>query len=219
MLVSNQLANKFLQTIQIIIKMRTKFNTIAILLVVSISTSTGFVFAQEKVSNDKTTISLETDPSTFMFGGYALHLRIKPANSQHLVVGLGTYAMDMPDFFIGKENSNNGWNVRINSALSVFGEYYFTEANNKWFAGLQLGVQNYKNTNDNVAGLETKYSNFLVMPSIGYTWTPFKFPLYIKPWLGIGYMTKISGSNELGNYKYTISPIVPFPTVHIGYTF
>lgn len=191
---------------------------VAALLVVAFSGQS--VLAQTGTTTDsKTTFSIETDPSTFAFGGFAAHIRIKPATSEHLVLGLGTYAMDMPDFFIGKSNSSDGWNVRINSALSLFGEYYFKEANSKWFAGLQLGVQNYKNTNDNVAGQQTKYSNLLVMPSIGYTWRPFSFPLYIKPWLGIGYTTKVTGSTKLGAYDYAISPVVPFPTIHIGYTF
>ena len=199
--------------------MKTNLRKIVLVFLAISSFTVSLVNAQESEVLNKTTISVETDPSTFMFGGYALHLRIKPANSQHLVVGLGAYSMDMPDFLIGKENSDNGWNVRINSALGLFGEYYFSEANSKWFAGLQLGVQNYKNTNDNLTGLETKYANLLVMPSIGYTWKPFKFPLYIKPWLGVGYITTVSGSKTLGSYNYVVAPIVPFPTVHIGYTF
>lgn len=57
-----------------------------------------------------------------------------------------------------------------------------------------------------------------MMPSGGYNWQPFKFPIYVKPWLGIGYTSKISGSNALVNLEYDISPIVPSATVHVGYT-
>lgn len=182
--------------------------------------STSLMAQSTDSSTSKASLSIETDPSTFMFNGYALHVRFKPANSQHFVIGLGAYAMDMPDFFIGKANSEDGWNVRINSAVGVFSEYYLKEANSKWFAGLQASLQNYQNTNDNVPDEVAKYSNLLIMPSIGYNWQPFsKIGLYVKPWLGIGYTTKISGTNELGSYKYNIAPIVPFPTVHIGYRF
>lgn len=172
-------------------------------------------------SQEKTTVSIETDPSTFAFKGYAAHVRIKLKNSNHFVWGAGTYALDLPSMMVNmnSENKDKGWNVRINSAYSLFGEYYFKEANKKWFVGLQTGVQNYKISNDNIHDKESNYSNLLIMPSIGYNWQPFKFPLYIKPWMGIGYTTKLSGSNKIDQSEYEISPLVPFLTVHVGYTF
>jgi hypothetical protein len=33
---------------------------------------------------------------------------------------------------------------------------------------------------------------------IGYTWLPFNFPLYIKPWVGVGYNAKIAESTLAG---------------------
>ena len=145
----------------------------------------------------------------------------QPKNSKHLLLGAGTYALDFPTFLVdmNKDNKDKGWKVRIQSAYSLFGEYYFKEANKKWFVGLQAGVQNYKNTNDSISGKKSEYSNLLIMPSIGYNWSPFKFPLYVKPWLGLGYTTKISGNNSIDNKIYTISPLVPFLTLHVGYTF
>ncbi len=201
--------------------MKTIFKTFAFAFFAVISVSNGSIQAQNSESVNKTTISLETDPSTFVFGGYAAHIRIKPANSKHLVVGAGAYAMDYPDFLVNmnSDNKDKGWKVRINSAFGFFGEYYFSEANSKWFTGLQAGVQNYKITNENILNKESKYSNLLLMPSIGYNWQPFHFPFYIKPWLGIGYTTKISGENSINTSVYKISPITPFVTVHVGYTF
>ena len=127
----------------------------------------------------------------------------------------------MPDFIVNmnSDNKDKGWNVRINDAYSLFAEYYFEEANKRWFVGLQAGVQNFKNTNDSILNAESKYSNLLIMPSIGYNWQPFNFPFYIKPWLGLGYTAKISGSNSINNLTYKISPLTPFVTLHIGYTF
>jgi hypothetical protein len=197
--------------------MTTKFKTIAIVLLSVISTTSTKLIAQEKSVENKTTFSLETDPSTFLFKGYAFHIRIKPKNYEHLITGAGVYALDMPDFLVNlnADNKDKGWSVRINSAVSLFGEYYFKEANKKWFVGLQAGVQNYKNTNDNIANKEYKYSNLLIMPSIGYNWHPFKNGLYVKPWVGLGYTTKISGDNS----TYKISSVTSFVTVHVGYTF
>lgn len=201
--------------------MKTTFKTISLAILFILGLNETKLIAQENIIENKTTFSIETDPSTFLFKGYALHIRIKPKNSEHLVVGAGTYALDMPSFLVdmNKENKNKGWNVRINSAVSLFGEYYFKEVNNKWFLGLQTGIQNYKNTNDNISNKESKYSNLLIMPSIGYNWRPFNNGFYIKPWLGLGYTTKISGDNSINALTYQISPMTNFVTVHIGYTF
>lgn len=177
--------------------------------------------AQELQSENITTYSIETDPSTFVLKGYAFHVRVKTKNAKHMVWGAGTYALDMPDIIVdlNANNKDAGWNVRINSAYSLFGEYYFKEANSKWFAGLQVGVQNYKNTNDFIPNKTSKYSNLLVMPSIGYNWQPFSFPMYLKPWMGIGYTTQLSGDNSIDEEEYNIAPLIPFLTLHIGYRF
>lgn len=184
-------------------------------------TSTNSLKAQEISTENKASLSFETDPSTFAFGGYAFHFRFKPGKSRHLVRGAGTYALDFPDFLVNMnpDNRNNDWNVRINSAYSLFGEYYFTEANRQWFLGLQTGIQNYKNSNNLIENKQSKYSNLLLMPSMGYNWQPFSFPFYLKPWAGLGYTSKISGNNSIDELTYIISPIIPFVTLHIGYTF
>ena len=196
-----------------------KMISLAILTVIGLATTE--VKAQDTATENRTTFSIETDPSTFAFKGYAFHIRLKPKNSKHLVIGAGTYALDMPNIMVdmNENNKDKGWNVRINSAYSLFGEYYFKEANAKWYVGLQAGIQNFKNTNDNIASKESKYSNVILMPSIGYNWQPFKFPMYLKPWFGVGYTSKISGSNSIDNLEYNISPLLPFVTLHVGYTF
>lgn len=181
---------------------------------------TGAVQAQESAQS-QTTFSIETDPSTFLFKGYALHIRIKPKNSQHWVVGAGAYALDMPSLMVNlnADNKDRGWNVRINSAYGLFGEYYLKEANCGWFVGLQTSIQNYKISNDNLAGASSRYHNLLLMPSVGYNWHPFRSPLYLKPWAGVGYTTKLSGENRVGDRTYHIAPLVPFVTMHVGYSF
>lgn len=200
--------------------MKVTFKKISMALLIIFSIANQSLMAQPNSTENKITFSIETDPSTFLFKGYAIHFRIKPKNSKHLLIGAGAYALDLPNVMVdlNADNKQKGWNVRINSAYSIFGEYYFKEANSKWFLGLQTGVQNYKNTNDNISNAESKYSNLLIMPSVGYTWQPFKVPFYIKPWAGLGYSTKLSGENSVDNLTYNISPLVPFLTLHVGYT-
>jgi hypothetical protein len=175
----------------------------------------------QSIDDRRTFFSIETDPSTFVLKGYALHFRVMPKSSKHLMLGAGTYALDMPDVMVdmNSENRNEGWNVRIRSAYSFFAEYYFNESATKWFAGLQGGVQNFRSTNDNFGRTEAKYRNLLVMPSLGYNWKPFQVPLYLKPWMGVGYTTKISGTNRIEGQKYDIASLIPFVTLHVGYSF
>jgi len=195
-----------------------KFKNIALILIMSISFG---LFAQEnKEKIKKTEFTIELDPATFGFSGYGIHFRVKPKNTEHLLIGIGAYAMDMPDVFvdINKKNKNKGWDVRLNQGYGLFGEHHFTEVNKKWFAGGQIGLQEYKLENKTIQGSE-KFSNLLFMTYGGYTWQPFDFNFYIKPWAGIGYNTKISGNNILENSEYDISPFLMFVTLHIGYTF
>lgn len=176
--------------------------------------------AQDVSTNNKTKFSIEIDPATFAFNGYGVHFRLHPKGCEHLLVGFGTYAMNMPDALVNfnNNNKNKGWDVRINKGYSLFGEHHFTEVNRKWFIGTQIGIQEFKIQNDNLVGSE-KFTNILAMGYFGYTIKPFKNSLYIKPWAGIGYSSKISGNNILGISEYDIAPITMFATLHIGYTF
>jgi len=168
----------------------------------------------------KAKFSLEIDPATFVFKGYSAHIRIQPKSSDHLVYGLGIYAMDMPSCFVdmNDKNADKGWKVRINKALGLFGEYHFTEVNNRFFVGGQLSAQEFLLENDGFSGNET-FTNGLIMAYGGYTVKPFSFPVYIKAWGGMGYTFKMAGENMLNNQKYDIAPISIFATVHLGYTF
>ncbi len=165
------------------------------------------------------TYSIEIDPATFGFKGYAFHLRFKPKNSEHAQLGLGVYAMDLPDVLVdlNKENKDKNWNARINKGFGLFGEYHFSEVNSKWFVGSQLAAQQFKIENKNLSGSQL-FTNGLLMGYAGYTWKVGQH-FYIKPWAGIGYTTKLSGENVLDNLTYDIDPMMVFATLHLGYTF
>jgi hypothetical protein len=175
---------------------------------------------QATAQEQKSKFSIEIDPITYVFKGYSVHLRWQPKNCDHLLLGLGTYAMDLPDAMVNfdSKNKEEGWKVRINQAYGLFAEHHFTEVNHKWFVGGQLGIQEYKIENETIAGSE-KYNNILAMGYFGYTFKPFKNNLYFKPWAGLGYTSKISGDNTIGASEYHIAPIMMFATLHVGYTF
>ncbi len=70
-----------------------------------------------------------------LFKGYSLHLRMHPVGNDHLLLGVGTYAMDMLDVMVNlnEMNKEEGWEVRLNQGYSFFTEHHFSEVNRKWF--------------------------------------------------------------------------------------
>ena len=186
----------------------------------------AFVFCllwgKQASGQQKTEIAIETDPSAFVLKGYSLHVRIKPAACEKWMLGAGTYGLDLPELLVGlnPDNRDEGWETRIRSAYSLFGEFYFKEANQRWFLGEQIGVQNFKVSNRSEGEMQTaRFSNLLLMAYFGYSWHPGKGSFYIKPWAGLGYTRKISGSTDAAGMRYDVAPIFPFITFHAGYTF
>lgn len=176
----------------------------------------------ESTQGKKHKVSVEIDPATFAFKGFGVHLRIQPKNSEHLLFGVGAYAMNMPDLLVdcNKANRDKGWGLRLNQGYGLFAEYHFSEVNKGLFAGGQAGIQEYKiELEGQESAGSSKYTNGLAMGYLGYTFAPFKHNLYIKPWAGIGYTSKIAGENHVEAVEYDIAPITMFATLHIGYTF
>ncbi len=172
-------------------------------------------------AQEKTVFSLETDPATFAFNGYALHLRVSPGAWPRIRLGVGGYAMDFPQLLVDThpDNADKGWDVRLKSGIGFFSEYFFNDGRSAWFVGNQIAWQKYTIKNSTLPGRETDYSILLVMPYAGYRWFPLSNGFYVQPWMGLGYAGKISGSTRLGNREYAVSSLVPFVTVHLGYRF
>lgn len=178
-------------------------------------------FSSPGFGQSPTTYSVETDPATFAFNGYALHARVTPTGWDQWVVGVGIYSMDFPDLFIDMdaENKNMNWDVRLDRGLGLFAEHYFNSGNTGWYIGGQIALQRYKIKNSIISDGSSSYTNLLIMPAVGYRWFPMDNGIYIQPWMGVGYTSKISGSNRLSGMEYHISKIIPFATFHIGYRF
>lgn len=183
------------------------------------------IFAQDYIlifSEDYSSrLSLEIDPVTFLYKGYSVNLRYRPMLSEKFLIGMGTYAMDLPELLVDAnwENRDKGWKVRIRSAYFLYGEHYFTEANRGWFLGEQLGFQSFKVSNNKEIPGSASFNTLLLMAYVGYSWYPFKNLIYIKPWAGLGYTEKIDGTNKIGTEKYDIAMWFPMATFHVGYTF
>jgi hypothetical protein len=175
------------------------------------------IFSQDYSSR----LSLEIDPITFLYKGYSLHVRYQPMFSGRLLIGVGTYALDLPEavMVFSPQNRDEGWEVRIRSAYFIYGEMYLTKANHGWFIGEQIGFQSFRVSNDAEVRGSTSFNNALLLTYLGYSWHPYKGSFYIKPWAGLGFTHKIDGINRVGSMKYDISPLFPYLTLHLGYTF
>lgn len=197
---------------------------------VSVMLCTTFVGVHDLSGQDSTQvvypekslrISVEVDPTTFLFNGYSFHLRYQPVIAGKFVIGLGTYALDLPDFYVdmNKVNRDAGWAVRIRSAHFITGEFFRKKANQGWFIGEQVGFQSYKVSLAREARGSARFNNLLLMTYVGYSWHPYKGSFYIKPWVGVGFSEKVDGINKIGTTRYDVSPFFPFFTFHAGYTF
>ena len=174
-----------------------------------------------------TKISVETDPLTYAYKGYSVHLKVNPTGAEKVLLGYGMLIgslfteTKLPDFFINlnKKNKDKGWDVNIRGSYSLFFEYYFTTANEKWFIGQQSGIHLFRIENQSVPDTHSDFNQLMLMAYGGYVWHPFSSSLYIKPWFGVGFSPKINGINKVDNNEYNVSSITLFATFHIGYTF
>jgi hypothetical protein len=168
-----------------------------------------------------TRLSLEIDPITFLYKGYSLHIRYQPMFSERLLIGLGTYALDVPDPVVdlNRRNRDIGWDVRIRSAYFLYGEFFLEKANHGWFVGEQIGFQSFKISNDSEVTGSASFNNALLLTYLGYSWHPYKGSFYIKPWAGVGFTHKVDGLNNVGPLHYNISPLFVSAALHVGYTF
>lgn len=196
-----------------------------LLLVCVTLTSSRATLAQDYIpifSRDYSSrLSVEVDPMTFLLKGYSFHVRYQPMFTDLFLIGIGTYAMDLPEAILNmnRENRDEGWEVRIRSAYFVIAEFYPKRANHGWFIGEQIGFQSLKVTNNREVRGATSFNNLLFVTHVGYSWHPYKGSFFVKPWIGLGFSEMIDGTNAVGNNAYDVGPWFPFFTVHFGYTF
>lgn len=166
-------------------------------------------------------LSVEVDPITFLLKGYSLHVRYQPMFTDQFLIGIGTYAMNLPEHIVHLRpaNRDKGWDVRIRSAYFVTGEFYAKQANHGWFIGEQIGFQSFKISNNAEVRGKASFNNLLLMTYAGYSWHPYKGSFFVKPWVGLGFTEMVDGINKVDDLTYDVGPLFPFFTVHLGYTF
>ena len=163
--------------------------------------------------------SVEVDPATYVFSGYALHARYHFAN--HWALSLGTYAMTFPKL-LNREAISPGSSsatLKIKSAYGLFLDRYLLNKNSGLFLGLQIARQNYQLSDSDYPGMRANYSATLIMPRLGYKYQLPHSRFYLLPWVGVGYVSPSVSHPSVGVQDYTIKSTLAFATLHIGYTF
>lgn len=164
-------------------------------------------------------LSVEIDPATFVFSGYAAHFKYHFAESWEL--GVGTYAMTFPHILGGLAISPNPstTTLKISSAYGLFLDRYLFEKNEGLFIGFQLATHNYELSDSGNAGVTTNYKATLFMPRLGYKYQFKNSGIYLLPWVGVGSLTPSESNPTVGLQNYKVNSVLPFATLHFGYSF
>lgn len=177
-------------------------------------------------------LMLEVDPLPYAMGGVGGHIGWQPRKSAHFAGGLSLIAgAQLPGGMVKfqSRDSGEGWHMRINQGMGLWGHYYFTKRAEGWFVGLQMFTQETELSHDGIPGETNRTNQVLIAAQAGYAWYPFpKLNFYLRPWAGVGYQKAISGTFEpgevtpdmsIGDQTYKLRRILPFATLHIGYAF
>lgn len=154
------------------------------------------------------TSGVETDPFAYVFGGYSLHAAVETAS---LRFSLGAFAVDQPASIHGNDGFSN-----YASGFGLKADYFFRSTDGGLHVGLSTDVIReeirHEATND-------RHDRRILLAGgrVGYRLALYD-GLYLDPWVGVSY---VFGAEDvrLGGERYASTPVLIFPTIHLGYRF
>ena len=161
---------------------------------------------------------VETDPATFVLGGFSAHLRIPIADSGW-TIGAGIYGLNIPDFVtdLSETNRSGGYHSSIEKAYALFVDYHFSGEPEGWFVGMQSAYQ-YWGIEKDGSSEDGNLGTILLMPRGGYLWRPIQdSQFYLLPWVGAGAQLELFRTEGAAGYEQPV--FTAFATVHVGYRF
>jgi len=176
--------------------------------------------AQAQDTDPKHTFSVELNPLAYAFSGWSVGGSFHPANLNRWVFNAGAYGFQLPDVFVEQipGNEDEGFELRINSAVTAGADYYPWNKNRRGVAfGLSTVIGNFEVTNESEAG-EAQYTSLYVVPRVSYTWF-LGSRLYVMPWAGLEFHNKISGDTQVGSLNFEPMTAQFSPNINIGYIF
>lgn len=153
-------------------------------------------------------LDLEVDPTAYAFSGFSAHVGL---GWRAVRLDLGTYGMDVPEFFHG----NEGWDASFTGAGAKLQWFPFA-AQRGFYVDVSGGAarQRVELRATGAASTETVWS---VGADAGYRFTlPHRF--YVTPWAGFS-VDLNADDVMLDGRRYAKIALVPFAAVHLGYRF
>ncbi len=168
--------------------------------------------------DDKSLNYIETDPSALFFNGFTLQFRRSSLFKHKMILGIGYYRANLPDFWINASpgNKDKDWSARVQNGLDLIVDYHLFKANRGMFTGMALSFYNF---NIERIGLKSKFISFVPSVRLGYMWRPFNKWFYILPIAAVAYNTKISGESTIAGASLEIKKWSFVPTINIGFSF
>lgn len=163
-------------------------------------------------------VSLEIDPITTALGARNVLLYFSP--SDHWTVSGIAFAADFPEWvddLMSYKNRDKNFDSQINLSAGVGADYYFQPSREGMHVGLILFLWNFEvSRNQDTA----EFSNFEVLPRIGYRVFPFENSgLYFDAFGGLQFEFEAKGDPWVDGEEVERTPALPFATVHLGFHF
>jgi hypothetical protein len=170
-------------------------------------------------------LSVETDPSTFAFNGYAAHARLQLAASGEIgrwVLGAGSYGLKFPAAFrsLALRGAQDTTRLDLTHAYGLFIDRYVgADSDRGLFVGVQLARQFYRLTDHTVPGVRQDYAATIAMPRAGHLYRLPASRLYLEPWMGAEYASTTNVQLTAGSRSIEPRKWLPYAALHIGFTF
>lgn len=163
-------------------------------------------------------LSIEVDPTPFIFGGYSFSLKYSPVCNNHVSIMGSVYSSSLPDKLLSKENYDKDFrDVKLNTSYALFADYFlksnhtgFHFGPSAFFYSKTVGL----NESTSILDFKSVYPNIRV----GYVYKPFaKSGFYLNPWFNVGKEFIVDGSSIIEGKHYSTGGISYIVAIHLGY--
>lgn len=152
-------------------------------------------------------VEVETDPFAYALNGFSLHVAGIFGGYRG---SIGTFGIDVPRFF----HRNDDYSV-VMRGVGIKWDYLGARSDG-FFVGADAGYMRMSYTLDETRETE-KRDQFTVGVRGGYRLQIGRSRLYLAPWIGVGFST--GQDVTIGGSTLEHSPLIVFPTVHVGWRF
>jgi hypothetical protein len=167
-------------------------------------------------------ISIDSDPSTFVFGGFSGWAMAKLPGVHHVRVGAGGFGLDFPSLLVPHLNrtGEDGWGLSVRAVMGFAG--YQAGDRKGFYVGAYTGYLESRHTRSDTMGTADRH-NITILPCVGYQWFPFGSGAlkgaYLQPWAGATIWIPVGGTTTLGGHTFKDPYVIPIAAAHVGYEF